>query len=152
MLHKEFFGLIFLGFVFWIIAATSPTQRIENACRPVGWSGNVITSMSALVLPNQQTVVQGWFDKIEYGCRYTTWRLFYQEDYNKWKAIEAAKQKSLPPLVGQTTPVEGGSAAPPATSPPPPGAAPEPNAESTPKPAEPAAATPGAVDPANPAK
>lgn len=92
MLHKEFFGLIFLGFVFWIIIATSPTQRIENACRPVGWTGNVVTSLSALVLPNHQTTVQGWFDKLEYGCRYTTWRLFYQEDYNKWKAAQKSQE------------------------------------------------------------
>lgn len=128
MLHKEFFGLIFLGFVFWIIIAVSPTQRIENACRPVGWSGNVITSMSALVLPNHQETVQSWFDKIEYGCRYTTWRLFYQEDYNKWKAstagavtsAEAAKKQeagavSSPPSVEQdkeSSPTQNGPSAP----------------------------------------
>lgn len=107
MLHKEFFGLIFLGFVFWIIIATSPAQRIENACRPVGWSGNVITSMSALVLPNQQTVVQTWFDKIEYGCRYTTWRLFYQDDYNKWKASVAAQQAGTAPVADPVKPSAG---------------------------------------------
>lgn len=89
MLHKEFWGLVFLGFVFWIIAASTPAQRIENACRPIGWSGNVVTSLSALVLPNQQTKMQGWFDKFEYGCRYTVWRLFYQEAYNQWKASTA---------------------------------------------------------------
>lgn len=92
MLHKEFFGLIFLGFVFWIIAATTPTQRIENACRPIGWTGSVITSVSALVLPAHQGTVQNWFDTIEYGCRYTAWRLFYQDAYNQWKASVAAEE------------------------------------------------------------
>lgn len=86
MLHKEFWGLLFLGFVFWIVIATSPLQRIENGCRPVGWVGNVTTSLSALVLPQQQARVKGWFEKLEYGCQYTFWRLFYEDDYNKWKA------------------------------------------------------------------
>jgi hypothetical protein len=85
MLHKEFWGLLFIGFVVWMMAAATPGLRIENGCRPVGWTGNVVTSLSALVLPAQQTKVQGWFDKLEYGCRYTAWRLFYQEAYNKWK-------------------------------------------------------------------
>lgn len=88
MLHKEFWGLVFLGFVFWIIAASTPAQRIENACRPVGWTGNIVVSLSALVLPNQQKTVEGWFDKVEYGCRYTVWRLFYQDSYNQWKASQ----------------------------------------------------------------
>jgi hypothetical protein len=106
MLHKEFFGLIFLGFVFWIIAATTPGQRIENACRPVGWTGSVITSMSALVLPSQQGTVQGWFDKVEYGCRYTAWRLFYQDAYNKWKASNPTPRPVTPPTTEGATPVE----------------------------------------------
>ncbi len=94
MLHKEFWGLIFLGFVFWIVIASSPSQRIENACRPIGWTGNVVTSVSALVLPTQQTKMQGWFDKVEYGCRYTVWRLFYQDAYNQWKARAAAQAET----------------------------------------------------------
>lgn len=84
MLHKEFWGLLFLGFVFWVILAANPTQRIENVCRPIGWTGNVVTSASALVMPAQQATIQGGFDKVEYGCRYTVWRLFYQDAYNQW--------------------------------------------------------------------
>jgi len=85
MLHKEFWGLLFLAFVVWIFTASSPSIRIENACRPIGWSGNVIVSLSALAMPAHQTKVQGWFNSIEYGCQYTVWRLFYQEAYNKWR-------------------------------------------------------------------
>ena len=110
MLHKEFFGLIFLGFVFWIISATSPNDRIAHACRPIGWSGNVITSVSALALPSQQGTVQEWFDRLEYGCQYTTWRLFYQDEYNKWKA---SPSKQVGPLQKQdataTTPAPAAS-------------------------------------------
>lgn len=93
MLHKEFWGLLFLAFVAWILIASTPSKRIENACAPVGWGGNVVTSLSALVLPNQQATLQRWFDKLEYGCRYTTWRLFYQDEYNAWvKSTQAGEQ------------------------------------------------------------
>ena len=88
MLHKEFFGYVFLGFIAWVFLAASPQQRIEHLCRPVGWIGNGTVSMSTLVVPNQQERVQGWFDKVEYSCRYVTWRLVYQEDYNKWLATQ----------------------------------------------------------------
>lgn len=94
MLHKEFWGILFLAFVAWVFLAGNPNSRIENFCRPVGWTGNVVTSLTALVLPDQQTKVQGWFDKLEYGCRYMTWRLFYQETYNKWLEETSAAEKS----------------------------------------------------------
>lgn len=86
MLHKEFWGLLFLAFVVWVFTASTPSSRIENACRPIGWGGNVVVSLSALALPDQQTTVQGWFKKIEYGCQYTVWRLFFEDTYNQWKA------------------------------------------------------------------
>lgn len=95
MLHKEFWGLLFLAFVAWIILATTPTKRIDHACRPIHWVGNVITSGAALAVPTQQQTIQRWFDKLEYGCQYTTWRLFYQEEYNAWLAAEAKKAEAL---------------------------------------------------------
>lgn len=95
MIHKEFWGLLFLAFVGWIFVAGNPSDRIKHACAPIGWTGNVITSLSALVLPSQQTTVDGWFDKFEYGCQYTAWRLIYQEDYNKY--LQSQGQQPLGP-------------------------------------------------------
>ena len=96
MLHKEFWGLLFLGFVFWVMVAASPSGRIENACRPVAWVNSVVTSMSAMVVPAQQKKVEKWFDKLEYGCRYTVWRLFYQDAYNNWKQQEGGELAPTP--------------------------------------------------------
>lgn len=92
MIHKEFWGILFLIFVGWIFIPGQPDTRIAHACRPVGWSGNVVTSLASLVLPAQQARTQHWFDKFEYGCQYTVWRLIYQDEYNTW----LAKQKSNP--------------------------------------------------------
>jgi len=83
MLHKEFWGLLFLAFVGWIFISANPTERLDRLCRPVGWSGNIIVSLSAMAVPEQQGTVQSWFDKLEYGCQYTAWRLLYQSDWNK---------------------------------------------------------------------
>lgn len=89
MLHKEMIGLSLLAFVLWIIMATSPLNRMEHACAPVGWFGNVSVSLVALAAPSYQNDVQKWFDKFEYGCQYTLWRLFYQKEYNAY--IESQK-------------------------------------------------------------
>lgn len=84
MLHKEFWGLIFLGFVAWIFFFTSnPSERIQRTCAPITWAGNVTVSLSALVVPSYQQGTQRWFDKFGYGCEYTIWRLFYQKQYNE---------------------------------------------------------------------
>lgn len=101
MLHKEFWGLLFLGFIAWVFIAGTPQDRINNFCRPVGWSGNAVTSLSALAVPSQQENVQGWFDKFEYGCRYMTWRLFYQAEYNAWKAQQDATHPQKAPAAAK---------------------------------------------------
>lgn len=109
-LHKEFFGLLFLIFVGWILVASTPTGRIENFCRPVGWTGNFTTSMSSLVVPSQQARVQGWFAKVEYGCRYITWRFFYQEEYNAWKATQSVPATDAPGVDGDADKSKAGEA------------------------------------------
>lgn len=92
MLHKEFWGLLFLAFVGWIFISANQTERLERVCRPIGWGGNVVVSVSALIVPDQQKTVQGWFDKLEYGCRYATWRLLYQSDWNKAQQGHSAEK------------------------------------------------------------
>jgi len=103
MLHKEFWGMLFLAFVAWVFLSGTPDERIRSACRPVGWTGNVVVSVSALVLPDQQTRVQGYFNKFEYGCRFLTWRLFYQDAYNAWLAQQQQAKTPAAPSGAQPT-------------------------------------------------
>jgi hypothetical protein len=109
MIHKEFWGILFLIFVGWIFIPGHPTTRIEHACRPIGWGGNVVTSLTSLVLPAQQSTTQNWFDKFEYGCQYTVWRLIYQDEYNKHLAAQTGKSAGKKPEVSQES-AEGASA------------------------------------------
>ena len=90
MIYKEFFGLLFLAFVGWVLLAGSGGERINRFCEPVGWAGNVVVSVSALATgPEGQAKVQKVFNHTEYGCRYITWRLFYQKSYDQWKATQS---------------------------------------------------------------
>lgn len=111
MIHKEFFGLLFLGFVAWIFMAGTPKDRIENACAPVAWVGNGTTSLASLVLPNEQVKVQGWFDSVEYGCRYVTWRLFYQKAYNQWLSSQGTSASGGPAPVAAPVPAASSASA-----------------------------------------
>jgi len=136
MLHKEFWGMLFLAFVAWVFLSGTPDDRIKSVCRPVGWTGNVVVSVSALVLPDQQTRVQGYFNKFEYGCRFLTWRLFYQEAYNTWLAQQPQNRPAGAP----------GAPAAPATAP-----ATAPGATPAPVPAPPKAPTAAPAAPTAPA-
>lgn len=110
MLHKEFWGILFLAFVGWIFIASNPTDRIEHFCRPVEWSGNIATSIAALIVPSQQKTVQTWFDKFDYGCQYATWRLIYQADYNKAIGI-SPKDNPIPATEAEKKPAATDKAA-----------------------------------------
>jgi hypothetical protein len=84
MLHKEFWGLMFLAFIGWAFLGADGGERIERGCRPLGWTGNAVVSLTALGIPSQQARVDGWFKKFEYGCQYMTWRLVYEDDYTDY--------------------------------------------------------------------
>ena len=95
MIYKEFFGLLFLAFVGWVLLASSGGDRINRFWEPTGWAGNVVVSVSALATgPEGQKKVQKVFDHAEYGCRYITWRLFYQKTYDQWVAAHATTPES----------------------------------------------------------
>lgn len=75
-------GLLLGGYVIYVVLGSTPQARIERACEPIPWTENV--SVSLMNLMNMQKAVPGTqktFEKADYGCQYTTWRLFYQSAY-----------------------------------------------------------------------
>lgn len=86
-------GLALGGFVIYIVLGSTPQERIARVCKPIPWSENV--SVSLLNLMNMQKTVpstQRSFEKADYGCQYTTWRLFYQSAYEQ--SVKRARQKT----------------------------------------------------------
>src|SRR5690554_4729251 len=76
-------GIPVLMFVLWIFMAPLPQQRIERACSPIEWVGNVATSSTALTTQDNTATAMKWSDKLNYSCQYMIWRLFYQKQYNE---------------------------------------------------------------------
>lgn len=89
------FGLAFMVFVVWVVIAASNDARIERTCRPVLWLGNISVSMASLVNSNKEEYVQHIFNKMNYGCRYTIWRLLFEKEY--LKAVKAGKVEGVSP-------------------------------------------------------
>ncbi|RQR65294.1 hypothetical protein DIE18_02080 [Burkholderia sp. Bp9125] len=75
-------GVPLLMFVWWVFAAPMPQQRIERACEPINWVGNLATSTTALATDGHTNTAVRWSDKLNYSCQYMVWRLLYQKDYN----------------------------------------------------------------------
>lgn len=83
-----FIGVWFIG----IFIVTSPADRMEKACAPVTWLGSIATSMSMLFNVDDKTIfkTREMFRSGAYGCKFTVWRLFYEDE---WKAEQAAIAK-----------------------------------------------------------
>lgn len=80
-----FIGIWFIG----VFIVTSPQDRMEKTCAPVTWLGSIATSMSMLFNVDDKTLgkTKGMFVSGNYGCKFTVWRLFYEDE---WKAEQAA--------------------------------------------------------------
>jgi len=95
---KSIFGQLvsigFVVFIVWILLASTPQTRLERACRPVDWTGNLATSTAALVAPSYQQSVTKTFRSIDYSCQYMLWRLFYEDDYKRALKAESDQQNA----------------------------------------------------------
>lgn len=100
-MHKDIWGYALLAFIGWVIITANAMTRIERACAPVGWGANVLTSVTALALPSQQKPLQDLGDRLEYGCRFTIWRLLYQKEYNEYLAAGGKAVKPEDVQTGQ---------------------------------------------------
>lgn len=96
----------FLGFLISIFAAlwvipifvtTSPQERMERACAPVTWTGKIGSSVAMLLDGSERTVnaTQRSFAEAEYGCRFTLWRLVYEDDWKREQARAAQEREAL---------------------------------------------------------
>jgi hypothetical protein len=89
------FSLIFFVAVFlWlgsIVITSDPSTRINRTCEPVNIVGGLSVSVTMLANSGMAPSVQHFFDSFNYGCRYTVWRQFFEQD---WIASQAEQIKS----------------------------------------------------------
>jgi hypothetical protein len=105
-------GIPLILFVVWIFLAPLPEQRIERACSPITWVGNLATSTTALTKEENAHTAAPWADKLNYSCQYMIWRLFYQKDYN-----DAIRTGRIRPT-GEVLPAQAPTQVAPVTAPP----------------------------------
>jgi hypothetical protein len=89
-------GVLFAWWVGAIFIAASPASRMERACSPVVWTGNVATTLAMLFRLEEHSIAstRSAFEKGDYGCRFLVWRLFYEEDFKREQlAAERAKEE-----------------------------------------------------------
>ena len=132
MFDKPFATLFGCGLFIWIgaiLLESTPAARLDVACAPVRWGGNIMGSIAAL--SDSQKLVEKvavGTDDVDYGCQFTLWRLVYGKDYAKTlankqpadrAAISRADNEILPPggmlgadrrdeVIGTDRPTEAG--------------------------------------------
>lgn len=89
----SFFAIAFIVWVGWIVLATSSEARIGRFCKPVLWTGNVATSVTALTVSKYQDNVESAFDSFDYGCRFSVWRLLYEDE---WLDEKEERSRDMP--------------------------------------------------------
>jgi len=89
---STFLGIAILVWMAWIVLASNQEVRIERTCQPTIWMGNVVTSAVQLIAPAHQDRIEGWFDNLDYGCRFIVWRLVYERAW-----LEAQEADSTAP-------------------------------------------------------
>ena len=81
MKSTSLLGIAFIVFLVWIFFASMPEYRLERACKPVNWFGNLTESFISLTIPDKLTATTEIFHSLEYSCQYALWRLFYEADF-----------------------------------------------------------------------
>lgn len=84
----SFVSALFLVFALWIVLATSSVTRIERACQPFLWMGKFIESVFLLTYKKGAEAAVETSNEFDYGCRYTIWRFFFEEEYLEKKRLE----------------------------------------------------------------
>lgn len=90
-------GVAMAAWLLWIAVVTSPKERMERTCAPVVWTGKIGVSMAMLADTSEKSAksTADWFEGANYGCQYTLWRLFYEDEWKKETARQAAEQEAI---------------------------------------------------------
>jgi hypothetical protein len=107
---SSIFGVLMIVFIFWIITGGDGGARIERFCRPIGWSGNIVTSAFAIGAPSLRSSVTQIFANTEYACKYASWRLIYEHDWvERQQELREESRKRATPSPYDAPPKDRGS-------------------------------------------
>lgn len=96
---KPFSMIFFILVMVWMggIFLTSNTQtRIERACSPVTVSDKIVVAMVQLVYEQWALDAHKMMLQMEYGCRYTVWKTFYEDVLDRSATTTPVIKESKP--------------------------------------------------------
>ncbi len=86
-------------FSLWCMSASDPHDRFDRACKPVEWTGNLFTSMTLLVWDDFAETMNDSWERIDYGCEYTIWRLFFEKEYIEYQIEQGNLDENGNPII-----------------------------------------------------
>lgn len=99
-------------FVLWVSFASDVYGKFDRACAPVDKFGNFMTSMVGLLFDSGAAEASDkWWERADYGCEYTLWRLFYEEDYQRELQQQRLAEEGVEPVADDGVIVIGGGGA-----------------------------------------
>lgn len=93
-------GVLVLLYIGWVFLAGQPSERIDRGCRPIGWAGNVLTSVFAIGAPSFSQATYRVFKNTEYTCQYAVWRLLYESEWVEHQRTTQTEGKKPDHAVG----------------------------------------------------
>lgn len=107
-------SLFLMAWVVWVAFTSSPMERLERSCAPTIWVGKLSTSVAMLADDSGRSVapMRDWFERTNYGCKFTLWRVFYEEDWKRAQAVEQAEKEAAEARVQRMPDHRPGPAAP----------------------------------------
>lgn len=111
MMKGFVFTVVFFVWIFWVLWTNSIYVRLDRACKPIEKAGNITTSVVLLFSKPAARATNKTFMHIDYGCEFTFWRLFFEDDYKAQELQEAQAQSSNRNVVGddETPPADAGT-------------------------------------------
>lgn len=106
------FGLAFVVFFVWIIVAGTPLSRLNRGCAPIIWSGKALSAVVDVASDNAARKVWSGTAKTFQGCRFVLFKTFYQSEYERLQAEQAAAEhkgdtEKAPASAASTSPARG---------------------------------------------
>lgn len=94
---KPFSLIFFVAVMVWlgsIFITTDPQERMDRSCVPVQVTDKAATAAMQLIDTGWGQATHQMFQNLHYGCRFVIWRVFYEDDWNRLKALDDYKRQS----------------------------------------------------------
>jgi hypothetical protein len=94
---KPFSLIFFILVLAWlgsIFITSNPETRMDRTCVPIKYMDKAGTAGMQLFNADWGLPTHEFFEKVNYGCRFIVWRVFYADDWNKAQAQQQELERT----------------------------------------------------------